>query len=279
LYHQGTKDAEDFLAAKIPNPIDGKEGEAVTGPFYPAGSTWDTLFGKIASNYEECRAECCGIYLCMEKSILSVFGHVVDESSPEYAGSIHDIAYINWLLMCRAGFVGMEFYTPETGAWRQAHMNARYVILRVLMEAGEGLVEIKRLPAAEGEEVDNAEIILNRGLIATVGRKAIEKFLRKLNIYKSMGDVEAGTNMFAEYSKVPPEMLEFRKIVMARKEPRKLMIQPVMSWASDAAAPVIKEFPETVEGMIESFVERFGGKEDLELWELYSKEKSTHEEE
>ena len=45
--------------------------------------------------------------------------------------------------MVRAGLTGLEFYTPETKAWRQAHMHARYVILRVLLEAGEGLVELK----------------------------------------------------------------------------------------------------------------------------------------
>ena len=29
--------------------------------------------------------------------------------------------------MVRAGLLALEFYTPETGAWRQAHMNARYI--------------------------------------------------------------------------------------------------------------------------------------------------------
>ena len=52
-----------------------------------------------------------------------------EDSPPE--GAVSDVQYINWLLMARAGLTGLEFYTPETGQWRQAHMQARYVILQV----------------------------------------------------------------------------------------------------------------------------------------------------
>ena len=48
--------------------------------------------------------------------MLAVFGH--EEAVAE--GEVHDVAYINWLLMVRAGLCGLEFFTPETRAWRQA---------------------------------------------------------------------------------------------------------------------------------------------------------------
>ena len=82
--------------------------------------------------YEECRAECSGIYLCLEQEEVTVFGF--DDSPPE--GAVSDVQYINWLLMARAGLTGLEFYTPETGQWRQAHMQARYVILQVPTHLG-----------------------------------------------------------------------------------------------------------------------------------------------
>ena len=56
-----------------------------------------------------------------------------DDAPPE--GAVSDVQYINWLLMARAGLTGLEFYTPETGQWRQAHMQARYVILQVRTSA------------------------------------------------------------------------------------------------------------------------------------------------
>ena len=71
----------------------------------------------IASTYEECRAECVGIYLCLQPDVHRIFG---------YEGqNAQDIVYINWLNMARAGLCALEFYTPETGKWRQAHMQAR----------------------------------------------------------------------------------------------------------------------------------------------------------
>ena len=47
-------------------------------------------------------------------------------------------------------------------------------------------------------------------------------------MHKSLGDQPAGAALFAKYSEVPTEMREIREIVMARKEPRKLLVQPVL---------------------------------------------------
>ena len=38
--------------------------------------------------------------------------------------------------VARAGLLALEFYSPDTKSWRQAHMQARYAIFRVLLEAG-----------------------------------------------------------------------------------------------------------------------------------------------
>ena len=82
--------------------------------------------------------------------MLEVFGHPgappVDADAP-----VHDISYVNWLLMARAGLAGLEFYTPSTGNWRQAHMQARYVIMRVMLEAGGGLLELRRTTGSDGK--------------------------------------------------------------------------------------------------------------------------------
>lgn len=120
LFHQGTADSDALVESKMLHPI---TQEPITGPFYPRGSTWDSTFGKIASTYEECRAECSGIFLCLEQSVLEIFGHETRQLDGE--GGISDIVYTNWLLMVRAGLLGLEFYTPETKGWRQAHMQAR----------------------------------------------------------------------------------------------------------------------------------------------------------
>merc|ERR1712228_937390 len=107
-------------------------------------------------------------------------------------------------------------------------MNARYVILRVLLEAGEGLVTLETTKhTTDGQPY--IVIHLDRSKVATVGKNAIRAFLQKLQMYKSLGDFEAGNKMFGDYSQVPADMAALRKIVMARKEPRKLLVQPHMA--------------------------------------------------
>lgn len=62
----------------------------------------------------------------------------------------------------------------------QAHMQARYVILQVLLEAGKGLVTIKKSEGLDGKATLLIE--LDKEKILTVGKDAIGKFLNKLQV-------------------------------------------------------------------------------------------------
>ena len=149
-------------------------------------------------------------------------------------------------------------------------MRARYVILRVLLEAGEGLVTLQRSTAEDGQP--DVTVHVERRLIPTVGKAAIGRFLLQLQTHKSLGDVEAGSAMFNGYSEVTAEFAALREIVMARKEPRKLLVQPHMH-ADGAGGVALSQFDETPQGMVESFVARFPA-EDPELLALYEREKA-----
>jgi len=257
LYHQNTDDAKSLLG--VENPLTKLP---ITGPFYTPGATWGSTFGKLAPSYEECRAECTGLFLCLESSILEVFGVQHDDEN-----SISDVTYINWLLMVRAGLTGLEFYTPSTKEWRQAHMNARYVILRLLLQLGEDFLKLERIINPKDGEPD-VEIRLNRDLISTVGKKKIGEFLLELQVYKSLGDFENGSKLFNDLSLVPKDMIELRPIVMARKEPRKLLIQPHLKKKDNGNTIELLNFPLTTMGMVESFVARYPA-QDSELIDLY----------
>ena len=73
----------------------------------------------------------------------------------------------------------------------QAHMQARFVILRVLMEAGKGFVTIKKIIAEDGEP--DLIIRLDRSKINSVGKTAIGDFLRKLQVSEHFQFVDAQT--------------------------------------------------------------------------------------
>ncbi|XP_021378701.1 dipeptidyl peptidase 3-like [Mizuhopecten yessoensis] len=235
----------NFDVASVTYPETDKKIEK----WYEHNETWDSKFTSFASSYEECRAECVGIYLCLSAKVLRIFGHTDDAAD--------DIIYINWLNMARAGLLGLEFYSPETGAWRQAHMQARFVILRVLLEAGKGLVKIDYFTSDDGSE--DMVLKLDRSKIPSVGKPAIGDFLRKLQVYKSTGDVEAGKALYEKYSEVhdreEPHFLTRRATVLARKQPRKMFVQH--NTVVNGSTVDLKNYESTTAGLIQSFAERF----------------------
>lgn len=177
--------------------------------------------------------------------MLKIFGHENEAAE--------DIVYINWLNMCRAGLMGLEFYSEERGVFRQAHMWARYVILSVLLEAGDGFVAIEET-TTDGEP--DLIVHLDRTKIRTVGLAAIGAFLRELQVHKSCADIERGSALWAKYSVVDEKMRQYRHIVLARKKPRAIYVQPHLHRAEDGSV-ALKEFPATFTGIAESFIARY----------------------
>ncbi|XP_067877507.1 dipeptidyl peptidase 3 [Heterodontus francisci] len=228
--------------------VNPETGEMIKS-WYKQGETWDSKFCTVASTYEECRAECVGMYLCLNREVLKIFGHEGSDAD--------DVIYVNWLTMVRAGVLGLEFYTPETQKWRQAHMQARFVILRVLLEAGQGFVTVRQTTGSDGKP--DAIITLDRNKISSVGMTAIKKFLRKLQVYKSTADVESGRALYSSYSEVtdsePERFLTLRETVLLRKEARKMFVQA--NTRIEGEDVQFRNYEATTAGLIQSFVERF----------------------
>ncbi|TWW74509.1 dipeptidyl peptidase 3 [Takifugu rubripes] len=253
LFVQDDNGKFNFDQEKVINPETGEQ----VSTWYLGSETWDSKFSTIASSYEECRAECVGLYLCLNRDVLSIFGHEGQNAD--------EVVYINWLSMVRAGLLGLEFYTPESKSWRQAHMQARFVILRVLIEAGEDLVSLEEVTGQDGKP--DARIRLDRSKIHTVGKSAIHRFLCKLQVFKSTADVEGGRALYDKYSTVSDSgthnFLRLRETVLLRKEARKMFVQANTKINGDAVELV--EYESSAAGLICSFVERF--QDDVEKLE------------
>ena len=248
LLEQKSDGKFNFDPANPPkNPL---TGQSIT-KWYKNGETYPSKFGSVGSSYEECRAESCGIFLSTDAEILSIFGHEGKEAD--------DVVYVNWLLMVRAGLLALEFYDPATKAWGQAHMRARFAILRVLLEAKEKLVTIS--PTGD---FSDATIQLERQKILSVGRPIIGDFLTKLQVYKATADFEEANKLYQHYTSVPADedqgyWIKLRELVIKKRQPRKVFVQPntrIVKGQDGKDEVLMKEYESTAEGMIQSFLDR-----------------------
>lgn len=223
---------EGEFDAGIVNPLTGKP---VTS-WYKKGESYSSRFGQLSSAYEECRAECVALLLSTMDEMYDIFG-ISDQ------GERDNLMYISWLSMIRAGLASCFAYDMKKSRWTQAHSQARYVIYRVLNEVS-GFIRIDM-------EDNNFVIHLDRKIIKGQGLNALNRFLLKLQVYKSTGDISSAQAMFDSYSDVDENI---HKIVEANKRPRSIIVQPSMFIGQDDSVN-IKTYPATVDGMIESMVD------------------------
>ncbi|KAE8146247.1 dipeptidyl peptidase [Aspergillus avenaceus] len=227
------------------SPVSGKP----VSTWYKPGQTWSSVFGAIASSYEECRAECVAMALSCDFSILKIFGFGNGEEN--LTNEAGDVLFAAYLQMARAGLVALEFWDPQTKKWGQAHMQARYSILRTFIEAGEDFVGLSYTK----EDLSDLEIHLDRSKILTHGRPAVERYLQKLHVYKSTADFEEGKKLYDDITSVDEWWgTKVRDVVLKNKIPRKVFVQGNTTLNGDDVT--LQEYEPTLEGMIKSFVER-----------------------
>ncbi|KAF7713068.1 Dipeptidyl-peptidase 3 [Penicillium ucsense] len=227
------------------SPVTGKP----VSTWYKPGQTWSSVFGAIASSYEECRAECVAMVLSCDFEILKIFGF--GDGKEDMAGEAGDVLYAAYLQMARAGLVALEFWDPKTQKWGQAHMQARYSILRTFLDAGDDFVKLSYTK----EDLSDLEIHLDRAKILSHGRPAVAKYLQKLHVYKSTADIEAGKGMYDQITSVDKWWgTQVREVVLKNKVPRKVFVQA--NTILDGDKVTLKEYEPTLEGMIQSFVDR-----------------------
>ena len=183
---------------------------------YEPGETYDSKFTSLGSSYEECRAECVGLYLSTEANVLKIFG-VTDPQE------MADITYTNWFSLCHAAINGVAMFSPASEEWKQAHSQARFVILQVLIESGENFVSVKEVVGEDGKP--DLLLTMDKSKLESVGKPTIGQFLKKLQVYKSLGDFQTANEMFSKYSQVNQQWMSWRDIVIDRKQPRKMQVQ------------------------------------------------------
>lgn len=189
--------------------------------------------------------------LICDFDILKIFGF--GDGTPDMDGEAGDLIYTGYLLMARAGVASLEFWDPKSRKWGQAHSQARYSILKCFLAAGSDFCKLNYTK----EDLSDLTVSIDRSKITTVGRKAVEDYLMKLQVYKSTADVEAGSTLYLQMTDVDSEFWggKVREVVMDNKQPRKVFVQANTELQADGKV-VLKEYDASLEGMIRSFAER-----------------------
>ena len=196
------------------NPLtNGKN--AVT--FYGPGETYSSRFGALSSAWEECRAEAVGLFLCFDKDVANIYGWKTDAEKDIL------IEY-NWLAMAHSAIMGLERFDPKAKKWGQAHSRARCCLLHLMISTG--CVVFENLDDAQTMTVT----ISSLEKVKTAGRDACAELLKKLNIWKALGDIASAEKYFNETTIAITDvcginLLTLREHVIKRKRPRPIFCQ------------------------------------------------------
>ena len=236
------------------NPITGKPIES----WYKSNETWASVIGKLNNPYQECRADSVALYF-------SCFPEASAVLQPEFKNDWKYIMEGVFTEFVLAGVGSLEFYNPDKNKFSQAHVNGRFVILRVLLEAENGFITIEKTKNEEGK--DWISIKIDKEQILTTGFNAMKNFLLKLNVFKATADFTNASKMFGDYSTPDEFLLSLRPIILANKKPRRIEIQGNIDVSGHDL--VYKTYPENFEGVIQSFKERFNliDHEMFSIWE------------
>jgi dipeptidyl-peptidase-3 len=163
-----------------------------------------------------------------------------------------ELRYVTFLIMARAGLRGLEFYDPKTKRHRQAHTQARLGITQHLIKAG--LVSLEEIRSSSGA-LENAHIRVDRAAVISCGADVAGKLLLELQVRKSTADGVGARDFYTDLT-TPFSGWEgeLRDLVIRKKQPGKIFVQPNTFVNGDEV--VLKEYPLTAAGVIESFIER-----------------------
>ncbi|KAF8798016.1 aflatoxin-detoxifizyme [Phlegmacium glaucopus] len=241
LFEEDANGKKNFDPEKVVNPLTGKK---ITS-WYKPGQTPGSVLGEVSSSMEECRAETVALYLVSNPDILKIFNYTNKQD-------IEDIQYVTFLLMARAGLRGLEFYDPATQKHGQAHMQARLGITQHLIHSG--IVRLEEVRDVNGG-LENLYVRVDRSLVLSKGKEAAGKLLVELQVRKSTADATGSREFYNSLTKpIQGWEGEIRDLVLRKKLPRKIFVQPNTILVDDKA--VLKEYPLTPSGVIQSFVER-----------------------
>ncbi|KAK8115951.1 hypothetical protein PG984_012453 [Apiospora sp. TS-2023a] len=224
-------------------PLSRLTGEPIRS-WYKPGQTWTGQFGDLATTVDECRAELVGAYLMDDKELLVLFGFT---EITEIKAS--DVTYNLYQQLGVDGLRGLANFNVDSMKWGQSHSRAHFAILKCLLAEGGGCVVVHH-----DAENKTLRVKVDKTKILSHGKPALGQMLLRLHMYRCTTDVQACREYYEDLSRVDGEYLSWRETVLANKPPDMLNVQ-ANNFLKDGQV-VLKQYPASVQGIIESWVDR-----------------------
>ena len=122
-------------------------------------------------------------------------------------------------------------------------------MLKCLLLDGGGFMTIECDPPQQ-----KLIVHVDRSKIVTHGKPALGRMLLRLHMYRCTADVQACRSYYEDLSRVDGEYLEWRKIVLAKKQPKWVFVQA--NTFLDGDEVIVREYEPTSQGVFQSWAER-----------------------
>ncbi|KAF2228173.1 peptidase family M49-domain-containing protein [Elsinoe ampelina] len=212
--------------------------------WYKHGETWTSCFEDLSTTVDECRAELVGAYLMDDKELLALFGYTDDTNI-----TADDVTYNLYMQQGTDGLRALADYNIDSGRWGQAHARAHFAVMKYLLRHGNGCLQV-----ICDEAHDRLTVRIDRSKMRTDGKKALGEMLLRLHIYRCTADVAACRGFYEELTRVDGQYTQWHSIVARTSQPKWVFSQP-NTFLQDGEV-VLKEYPATPEGVIQSWAER-----------------------
>ena len=105
------------------------------------------------------------------------------------------------------------------------------------------------------EDKTDFRIFLDMDKLYTEGRELTKQILTLIQTFKSTADIDEARKFYAQYSKVDEDFLTIRQIVLANRQPRRIVGSHNLFLGDDTV--LFTTYDTTHTGLITSFIDRF----------------------
>ena len=240
-----TKDEEYNFNRELINPLTGK----VIDKYYLNDETFEERFTTISSVLNECRALLIGLYFCGNETIQDLF--YVNKAD------FKNVTYTIWILFFTETILGLNSFDEKNNSWEHPFMQARWIIAKYILDnqkEGEEIIKFN----LDDIEKETFSLQINKEMILCSANEVLSKLMLKMNIWKCIGDVESATDCINNYSQIDETFLKIKKIIGKNEEHIKFYLYHNLIRDEEDGTISYKEYPESLEGIIESNLDRYG---------------------